>query len=75
MRGRAIFGVHAVGARANRFAMVLTRVQDFRRSNSKPLSRRKYFSVVVSERATRRSVTGRTAVSSPQKMSEKKKWM
>ncbi len=64
MRASDIFGVHAVAAKANRFAMVRTKAQDFHRSNTRPLSRRRYFSVVVSKQATRRSVTGRIKLSS-----------
>ena len=63
MRGSAIFGVHAAEAKANRFAMVHIKAQNFRQSNTRPLSRRKYFSVVVSKRATRRFVTGRIKAS------------
>ncbi len=62
--GKSYFGVHVVEAKANRFVMAHTKAQDFRRSNTRPLSRRRYFSVVVSKRATRRSVTGRIKVSS-----------
>ena len=64
MRGRAIFGVHAVEAKANRFATVHTKTQDFHPSNTKPFIRRRCFSVVVSKPATRRSVMGHTTVSS-----------
>ena len=73
-RGSAIFGVHVAEAKANRFATVHTKAQNFRRSNTRPLSRRKYFSVVVSKQATRRSVMGRIKPSSQRKMSEKDKW-
>ena len=62
--GSAIFGVHVAEAKTNRFATVHTKAQDYRRSNTRPLSRRKYFSVVVSKQATRRSVMGRIKPSS-----------
>ena len=67
MRGSAISGVHAAAAKANRFATVRTKAQVFRRSNTRPLNRRKYFSVVASRQATRRSVTGLIMVSSRKK--------
>jgi hypothetical protein len=64
MQVRAIFGVHAVEAKNNRFATDHIKTLEFHPSNTKPLIRRKCFSVVVSKRATHRSVTGRTIVSS-----------
>ena len=64
MQGSAIFGVHAAEAKASRFAMVHTKVQDFHRSNTRPLSPRRSFSVVASKQAARRSVTGRIKASS-----------
>ncbi len=71
----AAFGVHAVEAKASRFAMVHTMAQDYRSSNTRPLSRRRWFSVVVSKQATRRSVTAPIKPSSQKEISKNDKWM
>ncbi len=63
--GKSYFWCACGRSKSQPFATVHTKARDFHRSNTRPLSRRKYFSVVVSKRETRHSVTGRTKVSSP----------